>query len=107
VGEYRAAHPDGYNYRRFSYRYQRWKRERDVVLRQRHRPGENLFVDWAGTAILIYDPRTGEVRQASLFVAVLGACNYTHTEASENQQIVAWIRAHVCAFAFLSRCRSR
>ncbi len=102
--EYRAAHPDGYNYSRFCYLYQRWKQERDVVLRQEHRPGEKLFVDWAGATMPIYDPRSGEVRQASLFVAVLGASNYTYAEASENQQMVAWIGAHVRAFEYFGGC---
>ena len=49
--EYRAAHPDGYGYGRFCHLYQRWKRQRDLVLRQEHRPGEKLFVDWAGATI--------------------------------------------------------
>ena len=54
--EYRTAHPDGYNYSRFCYLYQRWKQERDVVMRQEHRPGEKLFVDWAGATIPVYGP---------------------------------------------------
>jgi len=102
--EYRAAHPDGYHYSRFCYLYQRWKQERDVVLRQEHRPGEKLFVDWAGATVPIYDPQNGEIRPASLFVAVLGASNYTYAEASENQQMVAWIGAHVRTFEFLGGC---
>ena len=102
--EYRAAQPGGYTYGRFCFLYQHWKQQRDVVLRQEHRPGEKLFVDWAGTTIPIYDPQTGEVRQASLFVAVLGASNYTYAEASENQQMVAWIGAHVRTFEFLGGC---
>ena len=102
--EYRAAYPDGYNYSRFCYLYQRWKQERDVVLRQEHRPGEKLFVDWAGATMPLYDPQTGEAQQAALFVAVLGASNYTYAEASENQQMVAWIGAHVRTFEFLGGC---
>ena len=102
--EYRAAYADGYNYSRFCYLYQRWKQERDVVMRQEHRPGEKLFVDWAGATIPVYDPQTGEAHPASLFVAVLGASNYTYAEASENQQIVAWIGAHVRTFEFLGGC---
>src|SRR5947208_5411327 len=62
--EYRAGHPDGYGYSRFCHHYQRWKRERDLVLRQEHRPGEKLFVDWAGATIPIYDPQTGEIHAA-------------------------------------------
>ena len=102
--EYRAAYPDGYNYSRFCYLYQRWKQERDVVMRQEHRPGEKLFVDWAGATIPVYDPQTGEAHPAPLFVAVLGASNYTYAEASENQQMVAWIGAHVRTFEFLEGC---
>lgn len=49
--EYQAVHPDGYEYSCFCYFYQRWKQERDVVLRQEHRPGEKLFFDWAGATI--------------------------------------------------------
>jgi transposase len=102
--EYRAAHPDGYGYSRFCHHYQRWKRERDLVLRQEHRPGEKLFVDWAGDTIPLYDPETGEIHPASLFVAVLGASNYTYAEANENQQMANWIGAHVRTFEFLGGC---
>jgi transposase len=102
--EYRAGHPNGYGYSRFCYLYQRWRRERDLVLRQEHRPGEKLFVDWAGATIPICDPESGEVRQASLFVAVLGASNYTYAEATEDQQLASWIGAHVRAFEFLGGC---
>ena len=45
----------------------------DVVLRQSHRAGEKLFVDYAGQSVSIVDPTTGEVRKAQIFVAVLGA----------------------------------
>src|SRR6516225_11454649 len=74
--EYRQANPDGYQYSRFCELYQRWRRKQDVVLRQEHKAGEKLFVDWAGTTIPIHDPRGGPVRQAHLFVAVLGASSY-------------------------------
>ena len=102
--EYRAAHPEGYGYSRFCELYQQWRSDRDLVLRQEHRPGEKLFVDWAGATIPLYDPRTGEARPASLFVAVLGASNYTYAEASEDQQLASWIGAHVRAFEFLGGC---
>ena len=102
--EYRAAQPDGYNYSRFCYLYQRWKQERDVVLRQEHRPGEKLFVDWAGATIPVYDPQTGETHPAPLFVAVLGASNYTYAEASEDQRLTSWIAAHVRAFEYFGGC---
>jgi transposase len=102
--EYRAAHPEGYGYSRFCYHYQRWKQERDLVLRQEHQPGEKLFVDWAGATISLYDSQTGAVQDASLFVAVLGASNYTYAEAYRDQQLLSWIGAHVRTFEFLGGC---
>jgi len=79
--EYRQANPDSYRYSRFCELYQRWRKQ-DVVLRQEHKSGEKLFVDWAGTTIPIYDSRGGPVQQAHLFVGVLGASSYTYAEAT-------------------------
>ena len=59
--EYRQAQPDGYRYSRFCELYQRWRRKQEVVLRQEHKAGEKLFVDWAGDTIPIYDPRGGPI----------------------------------------------
>jgi transposase len=74
---------------------------RDLVMRQTHRAGETLFVDYAGQTVPVIDRTTGEVRQAQVFVAVLGASNYTYAEASWSQGLPDWIQAHVRAFAFL------
>lgn len=51
-------------------------------MRQQHRAGEKLFVDYAGDTVPVQDRDTGEVRQAMLFVAVLGASSYTYAEAT-------------------------
>jgi transposase len=102
--EYRAAHEDGYGYSRFCHHYQRWKRQRDLVLRQQHQPGEKLFVDWAGATMPIYDPVTGQASPAQLFVAVLGASNYTYAEATLDQRMANWIGAHVRTFEFFGGC---
>jgi transposase len=102
--EYRAAHPNGYVYSRFCYHYQRWKRERDLVLRQEHRPGEKLFVDWAGATLLLYDSETGKQHAAPLFLAVLGASNYTYEEANSDQQMASWIKAHLRIFELPGGC---
>jgi transposase len=102
--EYRAVHEDGYGYSRFCHHYQHWRQQRDLVLRQQHRPGEKLFVDWAGATMPIYDPATGQARPAQLFVAVLGASNYTYAEATLDQQMASWIGAHVRTFEFLGGC---
>src|SRR5437867_10734281 len=98
--EYRQIHPEGYGYSRFCELYQRWRRKQDVVLRQEHKAGEKLFVDWAGTTIPIYDPRGGPVQQAHLFVAVLGASSYTYAEATGDEQLANWIGAPGRAFEF-------
>jgi hypothetical protein len=70
------------------------------VLRQEHKAGEKLFVDWAGTTIPIYDPSDGSVQQAHLSVAVLGASSCTYAEATADEQLANWIGAHVHAFEF-------
>ena len=96
--EYRQANPEGYRYSRFCYLYQRWRSKLDVVLRQEHKAGERMFVDWAGATIPVYDGHTGQAWQASLFVAALGASSYTWAEATRDQQMKAWLKAHVHAF---------
>ncbi len=98
--EYRQANPDSYRYSRFCELYQRWRRKQEVVLRQEHKAGEKLFVDWAGDTIPIYDPRGGPAQAAHLFVAVLGASSYTYAEAAVDEQLASWIGAHVRAFEF-------
>jgi len=98
--EYRQAHPEGYRYSWFCERYQQWRRHLDVVLRQEHKAGEKMFVDWAGATIPVYDTSTGEVWPAFLFVAVLGASSFTYAEATGDQQLQAWIQAHIHAIEF-------
>jgi len=98
--EYRETHPDGYGYSRFCELYQRWNRNRDVVLRHDHKAGEKTFVDWAGDTVPIYDRETGEAAPASIFVAVLGASTYTFARAAPSQNLANWIDCHVRAFEF-------
>jgi transposase len=99
--EYRQNHPDGYSYTRLCELYQHWRGHLDVVLRQEYKAGEKLFVDYAGDTIPLFNPHGGPELQASLFVAVLGASNYTYAEATENQQLENWIGAHIHTFEFI------
>jgi transposase len=99
--EYKAAHPQGYQYSWFCAHYAAWAGKLDVVMRQSHRAGEKLFVDYAGRTAQVIDPATGEVREAQVFVAVLGASSYTYAEATWTQGLADWIGAHVRAFAYL------
>jgi transposase len=98
--EYKQAYPEGYAYSWYCESYRQWQRRLDVVLRQEHRAGEKMFVDHAGQTVPVTDPKTGEVRQAQVFVAVLGASNYTYAEASWSQNLWDWIHSHVRAFEF-------
>jgi len=104
--EYREAQPeaqpDGYGYSRFCELYQRWHRNRNVVMRQEHRPGEKMFVDWAGPTVPIYGQHGGDIMPASLFVAVLGASTYTFAQATLSQDLPNWIACHMAAFEFFN-----
>ncbi len=100
--EYKEANPDGYQYSQFCERYRKWAQNLDVCLRQEYRAGEKLFVDYAGQTIPIQDPRTGQTREAYLFVATLGASNYTFAEATLTQDLPSWIQSHVHAFEFFT-----
>ena len=99
--EYRASCPEGFGYTWFTERYRAYAGRLDLVLRQDHRAGEKLFLDFAGQTIPITDPRTGEITQAQLFVAVLGASSYTYAEALPSQAELCWTAAHVRVFEFL------
>src|SRR5208282_2454715 len=70
-------------------------------MRQTHVAGDKLFVDWAGDTVPIIDAMTGEVHEAHLFVAVLGASSYTYAEARWSETLPDWIGAHVNAIDFL------
>ena len=99
--EYRTVHPQGFAYSWFCEEYRSWTGRLDRVMRQTHRAGEKLFVDYAGQTVEVIDQRTGEMRTAQIFIAVLGASNYTYAEASWTQTLPEWIGAHVRAFQFL------
>ena len=98
--EYRAEHPTGYSYTQFCERYKRFRGQVDPALRQPYKAGEKLFVDWAGETISVTDASTGASRPTYLFVATLGASNYTYAQAFENTQLPHWIEAHIRAWEF-------
>jgi transposase len=93
-------HADGYRYTQFCEFYRRWCKRRRISMRQVHRGGEKCFVDYAGTQPSIIDAATGEVIPVQLFVAVLGASNYTYAEATRTQQVPDCIASHQRAVQF-------
>jgi transposase len=96
--EYRAEHADGYGYSRFCDLYREWCDTISPSMRQTHGPAEKLFVDFAGDTVPVFDAETGAQRLAHVFVAVLGASNYTFAEARWSEGLADWIAVHVNAF---------
>lgn len=101
--EYKQENPDGYQYEMFCLLYHKWKKKLDICMRQIHKAGEKLFIDYSGDKIPIINPDTGEKVFAELFVAVWGASNYTYAEATLTQQLPDWIMSHVRAFEYFDR----
>jgi transposase len=96
--EYREVYPDGYGYSRFCDLYREFERRLSPVMRQHHAAGDKVFVDYSGKKLAIVDPATGMVREAEIFVGVLGASNYTYAEITWTQSLADWIGAHVRMF---------
>ncbi|MEL6139646.1 MAG: IS21 family transposase [Cyanobacteria bacterium J06628_6] len=88
------------SYGQFCRRYNQWKGTQNLSMRQIHKPGDKLFVDYCGLTIPIQVPNSDKVMQAQIFVACLGASNYTYAEATESQAIAHWIGSHQRAIAF-------
>ena len=100
--EYCQQYPERhYSYSQYCILYQRWLKKQRRSMRQTHKAGEKLFVDYAGQTVPIVSNVTGEIKTAQIFVAVLGASNYTFCEATWSQKLPDWINSHVRAFDFI------
>ena len=89
-----------YEYSRFCDLYARWKKTVGLVMRQVHRAGEKVFIDYSGKKPRIVDPTTGEITEVELFVAVLGASNYTFAEATRSQKLADFVGSTIRAFEY-------
>lgn len=98
--EYRGREADGYGYSQYCQKYRDWVGTQAISLRQEHRAGDKLFIDFAGDTIPIYDPLTGVVSRGHLFVAVLGSSNYTYAEITATEKLEDWIDAIIRALEF-------
>jgi transposase len=96
--EYRAEHADGYGYSRFCDLYGEWRKTVTSTMRQTHPAGARLFVDYAGDTVPVFDQITNAERPAHIFIAALGASNYTYAEARWSEGLADWIAAHVNTF---------
>ena len=103
--EYAAAHPgQAYRYSQFCLLFKRFQDRLKRSMRQVHRAGDKLFIDYSGHTVGIIDAATGEIRRAEIFVAVLGASNYTYAEATWSQQLPDWIGSHIRCFEYMGWC---
>jgi len=93
--EYKEIHPNGYGYTQFRHYYNQYKNSLKLSMRQTHKAGEKMFVDYSGLGIDIVDPQTGEIKTAQVFIAVLGASNYTYAEATHTQSLPDWVGSHI------------
>lgn len=93
--EYRAVHPEGYQYSRYCDLYRLFAKKLKPTMRQVHKAGEKAFVDFSGKQPEIVDPKIGEIRPVELFVGVLGASSLIYAEATSDQTLESWIGAHV------------
>jgi transposase len=98
--EYKEQNPTGYQYSQFCELYKAYARKVDLSMRQPHRAGEKMFVDYCGRTVPIIETSTGEVREAQVFVAVLGASNFTYAEATWTQGLADWTGSHVRTMTF-------
>jgi len=98
--EYKAQHADGVMYTQFCERYRNFKKQNQITMRIEHKAGEEVQVDWAGQTIRYVEPDTGEIKAASVFVAVLPASGYPFVRAYEDIKQANWIDAHVSAYEY-------
>ena len=103
--EYTQRYPNRcYSYSQLCDRYRHWCGQQRRTLRQSHKASGKCFVDYSGSTVPVIDAETGEVRQAQLFVAVLGASNYTFAEATWTQSLPDWLGSHSRALTFFGGC---
>ncbi len=99
--EYLEKEPTGYRYSRFCDHYNEWLAKQRLSMRQEHRAGEKLFIDYSGRKASVIDPVSGEVREAEVYVAVLGASSYVYAEATWTQQLADFIGSTVRALEYI------
>ena len=90
-----------YGYTKFVELYNEWADRLKITMRQVHKAGEKCFVDYSGKKPSIVDAKTGERVEVELFVAVMGASNYTFAEVTATQRSADWIASHVRLVEFL------
>jgi len=96
----RAAGKAPYMLTQFGDRYRRWARLTKATMRIRHKPGNTIMVDWAGSTFDIHDPVTGETSEAYVFVSVLPCSWYAYVEPCLDMKSETWIACHINMFNY-------
>ena len=96
--EWKAEHPEAWGYSQYCERYRRWLATKDVVMRLTYAAGERMFVDFSGDKATWCDPKSGEVHEADVFVAILGCSGLLYAEATRGQDLGSWVGAHIAAW---------
>lgn len=99
--EFRVGEPDSVSYAQFTRLYRAWRNQQKISMRQIHKPGDKLFVDFCGRTMPIVNPDTGEVSKAQVFVGTLGASGYLFATAVASQTIADWLHCHRLALEHL------
>ena len=97
VGERHCAeHPvKPWRYSQFCENYRRFAKSLKRSMRQSHRAGEKLFIDFAGPTVTLTDGG-----QANIFVAAMGASGYCFALATKGQTAADWLDATAQALSF-------
>lgn len=99
--EYKSGYPDGYQYSQFCHLYNEGRKKLDLTMRQgEHKAGEKVFTDYAGDTFPVVDPHTGEITEAYLFVAALGASSHIYAEAVPDMKGPSWLSSHINTFEY-------
>ena len=99
--EYKEQNPEGYQYSRYCMLYKDWRKKLNISMRQIHKAGEKMFVDYAGSTVPIYDRKSERILyESAIFVSCLGASQYTFVEATKDQKLESWINSHVKSFEY-------
>ena len=92
--EYRRENPDGYSYSQFCYHFQVWRNLSPLTMHIEHKAGDKMFVDFTGKHMWFYDREKKQQQKAEVFVAILGASQYTYVEAVLSQQKEDWLKVN-------------
>ena len=95
--EHSERHPDGaiHSYSQFCENYRQFAKTLKRSMRQIHRAGEKLFIDYAGPTVGLTDSS-----RAHIFVSALGASGYTFAYATAHETMADWLGATAQALRF-------